>query len=457
MSETTIQKTPTRRGGEMSAERPAPSRPVERWRIADITIPEGRHVDESWVQGIAASMEEVGQLGAVLVTPAGVLVAGLHRLRACELRGEKWIDVIILDEDDLHTELAGIDENLERRELPALERAELLARRKEVYETLHPETVRPQGGRRPKNGDMAAAFSTDTAGLVGCHPRKIQSDVQIATDIPQDVRDRIRGTQIAGNKTELVRLARHDPETQRRLADRLSNGEAKYLYEAERSQRLDEARERARNISLNGPGCRLVTATAQDLIGEIEPGSVDLILTDPPYGADALPAYDELGRLGAHALTPNGSLLVMVGQMHLIEVLEALSAHLDYRWVLAYLVPSGGSPIVPTVQRKVNSWWKPILWFTRPEYDGECHGDLINSGPKTKTHHEWEQDVAGMARLIELFSVEGQLVGDPFAGTGTTGVAAQRRGRRFIGGDEDADRIILSTGRLHEELTDMAA
>jgi DNA modification methylase len=42
-------------------------------------------------------------------------------------------------------------------------------------------------------------------------------------------------------------------------------------------------------------------------------------------------------------------------------------------------------------------------------------------------------------------------------GTGTTGVAALRLGRRFIGGDQDADRIVLSTDRLHEELTDMAA
>jgi site-specific DNA-methyltransferase (adenine-specific) len=38
-----------------------------------------------------------------------------------------------------------------------------------------------------------------------------------------------------------------------------------------------------------------------------------------------------------------------------------------------------------------------------------------------------------MAILVRLFSNQGELILDPFAGSGSTGVAALRLGRRFVG------------------------
>ena len=178
---------------------------------------------------------------------------------------------------------------------------------------------------------------------------------------------------------------------------------------------------------------------------------MDLILADPPYGEeDLLPCCEELGRLAAHALTPNGSLLVMVGQMHADAAKAVLAQYLFDRWTLIYLMRHGGSPVVPTVQRRVNSSYKPIVWLTRPEYDGPVHGDVIEGGPKAKLDHDWEQDVEGAARIVELFSDPGGLVVDPFLCTGTTGVAALRLGRRFVGCDVDDDVLVGARVRLHE-------
>jgi len=285
----------------------------------------------------------------------------------------------------------------------------------------------------------------------------VQQDVQIAADIPQDVRDQIRHTPLAENKQELLRLARHDEPTQRKLAAKLAEGGVRHLYEADRAVRLEEAQQRVKSLPKDTENCRLLACTCGELVERIAPGSVDLILTDPPYGQDALASYGELGRLGAHALTPNGSMLVMIGQMHLFEVLQTLGEHLHYRWMLAYIVKSGGSPVVPTVQARVNSRWKPILWFTRSGYAGDVHGDLIDSGPKAKLNHEWEQDVAGMARLTELFSLPGDLVCDPFLGTGTTAIAALRLQRLFVGCDKDDDRVNLARVRLADVETAKAA
>ena len=68
------------------------------------------------------------------------LIAGLHRLEAAKLLGWAEIDCTVTSLDGLQAELAEIDENFIRNDLSALEHGEMLLRRKEIYETLHPET-----------------------------------------------------------------------------------------------------------------------------------------------------------------------------------------------------------------------------------------------------------------------------------------------------------------------------
>ncbi|HUC13852.1 MAG TPA: site-specific DNA-methyltransferase [Acidimicrobiales bacterium] len=55
------------------------------------------------------------------------------------------------------------------------------------------------------------------------------------------------------------------------------------------------------------------------------------------------------------------------------------------------------------------------------------------------------------ARLIELYTYRGDLVLDPFLGSGTTAVAAVRAGRHFAGYDLDASYVQLAEGRVEEE------
>jgi site-specific DNA-methyltransferase (adenine-specific) len=55
------------------------------------------------------------------------------------------------------------------------------------------------------------------------------------------------------------------------------------------------------------------------------------------------------------------------------------------------------------------------------------------------------------ARLIELYTYRGDLVLDPFAGSGTSAVAAVRAGRYFAGYDLDESYIQLAEARVGEE------
>ncbi|MGI5818105.1 MAG: DNA methyltransferase [Armatimonadota bacterium] len=405
-----------------------------------------RALDESAVDSLAASIEEVGLLHAITLTEGGHLIAGLHRLKAVIRLGWETIPARILDGKPEEFELVEIDENLIRAELTMLERAEHLLRRREIYETLHPESVHGKGPGRGRTGpqeDRAPGFARATASRMGQSAATVRRHMRIAEGLSLEVRNLIRRTPVADSWKELRKLAGLPDEEQRLVAERIAASEVPTVWEAQKLVRLAEAEAKA---EVSGH-TRVFQCPVTDLHQHVEAESCDLILTDPPYGENAIASYGELAEFARHALTPTGSLLVMTGQCHLPQVIQQLS-DLTYQWTLAYIVDSGGSPIAPTMQRRVNSWWKPILWFTRDGYDGPVHGDVIRSGPKAKDSHSWQQDAEGMEFLIRSFSQVGELVCDPFLGTGTTGEAAMKLGREFVGADVDEDAVTLARARL---------
>jgi 16S rRNA G966 N2-methylase RsmD len=184
--------------------------------------------------------------------------------------------------------------------------------------------------------------------------------------------------------------------------------------------------------------CRLLCASVADLASKLEPASVDWIVTDPPYEESALPLYAQLAHTAAAVLKPGGSCLVMVGQSFLPQVMAALATKLQYHWIGAYLTPGGqAAQIWP---RKVNTFWKPLLWYTNGAFTGErWYGDVVSSevNDTDKTHHEWGQSESGMMEVISKFTNTGDVVLDPFLGGGTTGIVALASDRLFIGADID--------------------
>lgn len=116
------------------------------------------------------------------------LALGLHRLEACRQIGWEAIEASVVTLGELDAELAQIDENLIRNELTALERGEHLARRKAIYEALHPQTKQGVAGAVKRWGDDATetvSFASDAATKTGLTERSIRGDVQLATDAGQ--------------------------------------------------------------------------------------------------------------------------------------------------------------------------------------------------------------------------------------------------------------------------------
>lgn len=213
-----------------------------------------------------------------------------------------------------------------------------------------------------------------------------------------------------------------------------------------------------------------------ELSQRLGPDSIDCIITDPPYGREALPLYSELAAMAKVVLKPGGSLLCMAGQSYLLEVYRSLGEHLTYKWQLCYFTPGGQG--VQIWDRKVISFWKPVVWYVKGKsvgiWDSDAIGRPIGEAPtdaqvdeqvamaevndvatsavndNDKRFHRWGQSESGMAELLDRASNEGDIILDPFLGGGTTAVVALRMGRKFIGADSDPEAIKTTLSRLQD-------
>jgi len=192
-----------------------------------ITIPKDRYrsVRPETVDALAESIQALGQLQPIIVTPDKRLIAGYHRYLALKRLEQTQIDVTVLDVDRAKAQVAEIDENLIRAELTALEKGEHLAERKRLYEALYPATKHGTNRHTMKSGKVGhSRFTKDAAGKTGSSERTIRHAVTISNKLDDGVRDTIRHLPIADNQRELGRLAKLEAEEQKRVAERLSLG-----------------------------------------------------------------------------------------------------------------------------------------------------------------------------------------------------------------------------------------
>ncbi len=206
--------------------------------ISEITVNPGRRqVVPGDVQELADSIAEIGLLNPVTVSQSRTLIAGLHRLEAAKLLGWTEIECVVSGLEGLRAELAEIDENFVRSDLTPLEFGELLLRRKEIYEALHPES-KNGGDRRSEEirtskcrSDSASSFAQDTAEKLGVGRRTVERQVQIAKNLTSETKDILRGADMPVTRKQALALSRLAPGPQAEAAALLAAGEIQSVEE----------------------------------------------------------------------------------------------------------------------------------------------------------------------------------------------------------------------------------
>ena len=212
---------------------------------------------------------------------------------------------------------------------------------------------------------------------------------------------------------------------------------------------LPEKPELKQLAPMTGEVYRLYCADFRVKCQELEPNSIDAIITDPPYDQESVNLYSGLGEVSARLLKDGGSLLVMSGNMYLPDLLNRLCEHLNYQWQIAFLMGTGTSRVWP---RKVCQMWKPILWFVKGKYTGDWVTDLFHSVKPEKALHEWQQPESISTWLIERFSQPSGVIFDPMMGTGTNGIEAIKLNRYFIGIDQSEDNLNIARSRFNDKM-----
>jgi ParB-like nuclease domain/DNA methylase len=378
------------------------------------------------IAGLAASINEVGLLHPIVVKPDSTLIAGERRLRACQRLG--WTEIPVRTVEIEQIVRGEAAENLARKdfapsEAVAIKRAIEPAMKREAKERMTagiaPSGNLPQGisGRA---GDKVAKFT-------GYCRRTIDK------------------------AEEVVKAAETEPEKFGHVLAKMdkTGNVSGALKELRREQaKIERSQPHSGSLPVN-----FILYNCDFEQAPIEAGSIDFIITDPPYRQEFIPQYRKLARKAGEWLRPGGSLLAMAGQSYLLDVGDELrSAGLRYHWTISYLTPGGQSAQI--FPRRVNTFWKPLLWFVNGEYAGSWIGDVTRSdvNDNDKRFHHWGQSESGFADLIARFTRPGDAICDPFMGGGTTGAAALMLDRGFVGVEIDDETFSVAKRRL-EKLT----
>lgn len=250
--------------------------------------------------------------------------------------------------------------------------------------------------------------------------------------------DRTRFRQLAVNRDSAV-----DRILKATDADQISRSKLiKEVRAEERNRDRAERSERTEALDLGDRYSSCVSSAA-----DLDCGEVDMIITDPPYPREFLPTFADLSKTAARLLRPGGLCVVMSGQSYLPTVMAHLGEALDYYWVGAYMTPGDKANLR---QRNVLTGWKPLLVYSNGPTNPKMFYDVTTSDRNDKDWHHWGQSVSGMLDIVERMTEPGDLILDPFAGGGSTAIAALELNRRVIVSDEDEEQIRICDRRVSE-------
>ena len=208
---------------------------------------------------------------------------------------------------------------------------------------------------------------------------------------------------------------------------------------------------------------KIICGDCLEILKELPDNSVDLVLTDPPYGIN----YDnkDLNRQSPENFgkieNDNGE----IDYLNLITEFQRISKMVIVFGAINFMqdLPYKGIWICWDKRTKIEAdkvFGSPfeLAWCNKISgYDKIyriMHGGVINADRKElkKRVHPTQKPVELMKRIIEDFSKEDDIVLDPFLGSGTTAVACKQLKRNYIGIELSEEYCFIAKKRLEQDV-----
>lgn len=405
-----------------------------------ITVDPDRHrkdFDPDDIKKLAASIKDHGLINPITVAEGDEgfhLIAGQRRLKALYLLGWKEVPChLYSDLSDQERKLIELEENLRRKQLTWQEEAAAVALFHETEQEIHGPAVKKVGGGWGQE-ETAQALNLSKSAVnraIRVHEAaKINPEVLKATNA-QDALKVALNTDLDAVRSEKARRAA--------------------LRAIEHPDDLIKYR----------------LGDCIELIKEVEDESVDLILTDPPYGIDVahttvkhlpgtrgprdtvnwtddkatyLDLMDEILPQLLRVLKPDRHGFIFFGISLYTELWERLTG-LDIEFDPIPILWIRDCPSTQRHKWKYTRCYEPAFHFFkgRRALIGEnFRNDFHYPIPRlTERVHPTQKPIELCEKLIEQTTLPGELILDPFAGGATTLVAAKKLNRRALGFEID--------------------
>ena len=215
------------------------------------------------------------------------------------------------------------------------------------------------------------------------------------------------------------------------------------------------------------PFFNLLFGDSFQLIKNLPDNSVDLIVTDPPYGINLTKGYksgstelvqgddgftvmfflDDIMREYKRVLKPNSALYIFTRFDVMPYWWIKLKNYFDAKNQIVWFKGGGG---MGDLKGNFSYNYESIMFATNGKHQirGKRDGSVWQIGKCKQEYHETQKPVELIEKILLHSSDEGMTVLDPFMGSGTTGVACRNLKRNFIGIELNEDYFNTAKKRI---------
>jgi site-specific DNA-methyltransferase (adenine-specific) len=221
------------------------------------------------------------------------------------------------------------------------------------------------------------------------------------------------------------------------------------------------------------PTFQLATADAVDWLRSLPTASIDLVITDPPY--ESLEKHRAVGTTTRlkHSKASSNDWFSIFPNARFSDLFQEIYRVLrKNRHFYLFCDPETAFIAKPLAESAGFKFWKPLIWDKKRigmgyHYRARYEFILFFEKGKRRLHDLGVADVLEFPRVVNGYPTEkpvgvnsvlvrqscekGEVVADPFLGSGSAGVAALRAGASFVGCDVSRDAVEVSRQRLLAE------